>query len=75
MRKYKYKGTTADLVLDIEPEFFNECLYVGMQGENARHQIVQVDQWLPYEEIQNLIDYLQKCQEEMKKYYSKKEPK
>lgn len=75
MKRYLYKGTTADIQLDLEPEFFNECLYFGMRGEDDRGAPVDLGQWLPYEEIPKLIKLLDQYQGLMKKHYSKKKSK
>lgn len=75
MKKYRYRGTTADIEIKLEPEFFSECLYIGLDGEDDNGRPIHVGQWLPYEEILSITEYLENCQKAMKKFYTTKKGK
>lgn len=75
MKKYNYRGTTADIHLELEPEFFDECLYIAMRGEDDFGIPIELGQWLPYEEISKLMKLLTNYEKSMKKHYTTKKDK
>jgi len=68
MKDLKIKGTTSDILLGIDSGTVIECLYIQMRSENELTETpIETFQWLDYEELVKIKEWLTKAEEKIVK--------